>query len=148
VGIAVAGAGAAHTSSSKAVKSVKGHSGIVEVSQYLDRKSRVPVQVNQNKAVSLKQLVRQAKKAQAKETRAQKLRRTRSFHAVSPAVGTERTWLALDDSAGFYRKRFTLRGVSNHTRSRDRSTASPRSARTSRRPTAATALARRSRTTR
>jgi hypothetical protein len=115
VGIAVAGAGAAHTSSSKAVKSVKGHSGIVEVSQYLDRKSRVPVQVNQNKAVSLKQLVRQAKKAQAKETRAQKLRRTRSFHAVSPAVGTERTWLALDDSAGFYRKRFTLRGVSNHT---------------------------------
>ena len=39
---------------------------------------------------------------------------SRSFHAATPPVGTTRTWLALDDSAGFYRKQFTLRGVSAH----------------------------------
>jgi hypothetical protein len=114
VGIAVGGAGAAHSSSAKAVKGGKGDLGIVEVSRYLGRRSSIPVQVGANKVVPLKQAVRQAKKLQAKEARRLKQRGARAFQAASPALNTERTWLALDDSAGFYRKRFILRGVSNH----------------------------------
>ena len=119
VGIAVGGAGAAHLSSVKAVKGANGESGIVDVSRYLGRNSRVPVQVDQNKFVPMKRAVRLAKQLRVKEARIQKrqrsARRGRSFMAASPAVGTTRTWLALDDSAGFYRKQFTLREVSAHT---------------------------------
>jgi hypothetical protein len=122
VGFAVGGAGAAQQSVRPAKGfGVKGHNGIVEVSRYLGRTSRVPVQINSNKVVPLKQLVRQAKKMQAREAKLQKKQqrtlrnRSRSFHAPSPAPGTVRTWLSLDDSAGFYRKNYTLRGVSAHT---------------------------------
>jgi hypothetical protein len=115
VGIAVGGAGAAHSSGAKATKAGAKGVDIVDVSRYLGRKSRIPVQVAPNKVVPLKQAVRQAKKLQAKEARALKQRRARGFQAASPAVGTTRTWLALDDSAGFYRKQYTLRGVSAHT---------------------------------
>lgn len=120
VGFAVGGAGAAQQSSQPAKGlGAKGHNGIVDVSRYLGRNSRVPVQVAPNKVLPMKQAVRRAKQLQAKESRIQKkqrsLRGNRSFMGVSPAVGTTRTWLALDDSAGFYRKQFTLRGVSAHT---------------------------------
>src|SRR5215212_3240162 len=120
VGFAVGGAGAAQQSFRPAKGlGAKGHEGIVDVSRYLGRNSRVPVQVAPNKVLSMKQAVRRAKQLRAKQDRIQKrlrsMRRTRSFMGVSPAVGTTRTWLALDDSAGFYRKQFTLRGVSAHT---------------------------------
>jgi hypothetical protein len=120
VGFAVGGAGAAQQSFRPAKGlGAKGHEGIVEVSRYLGRTSRIPVQVNGNKVVPLKQLVRQAKKLQAREAKLQKRRslhnKSRSFLGVSPAPGVVRTWLALDDSAGFYRKNYTLRGVSAHT---------------------------------
>ena len=119
VGFAVGGAGAAQ----KSVRPIKGigvsHNGIIEASRYLGRNSRIPVQVSPNKVVTMKQAVRQAKRLQAKQARIRKhlrsLHKGRSFMAASPAVGTTRTWLALDDSAGFYRKQFTLRGVSAHT---------------------------------
>jgi hypothetical protein len=120
VGFAVGGAGAAHQSFRPAKGlGPKGHDGIIEVSRYLGANSRVPVQIAPNKVLTMKQAVRQAKRLRAKQTRIQKSRRSlrgsRSFMGVSPAVGTTRTWLALDDSAGFYRKQFTLRGVSAHT---------------------------------
>src|SRR5215213_1964741 len=120
VGFAVGGAGAAQQSFRPAKSpGAKGHDGIVDVSRYLGRNSRVPVQVAPNKAMPMKQAVRRAKQLRAKQDRIQKrlrsVRRSRSFMGVSPAVGTTRTWLALDDSAGFYRKQFTLRGVSAHT---------------------------------
>jgi hypothetical protein len=119
VGFAVGGAGAAQ----KSVRPVKSigvsHNGIIEASRFLGRNSRIPVQVSPNKVVTMKQAVRQAKRLQAKQARIRKhlrsLHKGRSFMAASPAVGTTRTWLALDDSAGFYRKQFTLRGVSAHT---------------------------------
>jgi hypothetical protein len=38
-----------------------------------------------------------------------------SFQNHQPTIGEERVWFALDDTLGFYRKRFTLRGMSNHT---------------------------------
>ncbi|MDQ2910576.1 MAG: immune inhibitor A [Actinomycetota bacterium] len=119
VGFAVGGAGAAQQSVRPAKGlGAKGHDGIVDVSRYLGRNSRVPVQVSPNKVVPLKRLVRQAKQLRAKQARIQKrqrsLRKARAFHAASPAVGTTRTWLALDDSAGFYRKQYTLRGVGSH----------------------------------
>jgi hypothetical protein len=122
VGIAVGGAGAAH----QAVHPAKGlglnsRNGIVDVSRYLGRNSRVPVQVGANKEMSMKLAVRRAVALRAKQARLQKLLKkhgrklsSRSFHAATPAVGTTRTWLALDDSAGFYRKQFTLRGVGAH----------------------------------
>ena len=120
VGFAVGGAGAAQQSFRPAKGlGAKGHDGIVDVSRYLGRNSRVPVQVAPNKVLTMKQAVRRAKQLRAKQDRIQKrlrsVRRSRSFMGVSPAVGTTRTWLALDDSAGFYRKQFTLRGVSAHT---------------------------------
>ena len=69
----------------------------------------------------MKLAVRRAVALRAKQARLQKLLKkhgrklsSRSFHAATPAVGTTRTWLALDDSAGFYRKQFTLRGVGAH----------------------------------
>jgi hypothetical protein len=119
VGFAVGGAGAApqRLSRTKGL-GVTGHGGIIDVSRYLGRNSRIPVQVSGNKVVPLKQLVRRAHKLRATRARLQRqhsLRsRARSFLGVSPALGTERTWVALDDSAGFYRKNYTLRGVSSH----------------------------------
>lgn len=120
VGFAVGGAGAAQQSVRPAKGlGARGHDGIVDVSRYLGRNSRIPVQVSPNKVVPLKQLVRQAQKQRAREARLQKkqrsLRKGRAFMGVSPAPGTTRTWLALDDSAGFYRKQYTLRGVGSHT---------------------------------
>ncbi len=115
VGFAVGGAGAAQQSVRPAKGlGPKGHDGIVDVSRYLGRNSRVPVQVATHKVVPMKQAVRQAKLLRAKQARLQKSQR-RSFMGVSPAPGTTRTWLALDDSLGFYRKNYTLRGVSAHT---------------------------------
>ena len=115
VGFAVGGAGAAQQSFRPAKGlGAKGHDGIVDVSRYLGRNSRVPVQVATHKVVPMKQAVRQAKLLRAKQARLQKSQR-RSFLGVSPAPGTTRTWLALDDSLGFYRKNYTLRGVSAHT---------------------------------
>jgi hypothetical protein len=120
VGFAVGGAGAAQQSFRPAKGlGAKGHDGIVEVSRYLGRNSRIPVQVAPNKVVPMKQAVRQAKQLRAKQNRIQKskrsARKSRSFMGVSPAPGITRTWLALDDSVGFYRKQFTLRAVSAHT---------------------------------
>ena len=115
VGFAVGGAGAAQQSFRPAKGfGAKVHDGIVDVSRYLGRNSRVPVQVATHKVVPMKQAVRQAKLLRAKQARLQKSQR-RSFLGVSPAPGTTRTWLALDDSLGFYRKNYTLRGVSAHT---------------------------------
>ena len=115
VGFAVGGAGAAQQSFRPAKGlGLKGHDGIVDVSRYLGRNSRVPVQVAPHKVVPMKQAVRQAKQLRAKQARLQKSQR-RSFMGVSPAPGITRTWLALDDSLGFYRKNYTLRGVSAHT---------------------------------
>jgi hypothetical protein len=115
VGFAVGGAGAAQQSFRPAKGlGAKGHDGIVDVSRYLGRNSRVPVQVATHKVVPMKQAVRQAKQLRARQARLQKSQR-RSFLGVSPAPGTTRTWLALDDSIGFYRKNYTLRGVSAHT---------------------------------
>ena len=115
VGFAVGGAGAAQQSFRPAKGfGAKGHDGIVDVSRYLGRNSRVPVQVATHKVVPMKQAVREAKLLRAKQARLQKSQR-RSFLGVSPAPGTTRTWLALDDSLGFYRKNYTLRGVSAHT---------------------------------
>jgi len=114
VGIAVGGAGAARSTSAKAAKAGSQGPEIVDISRYLGRKSRVPVQVGPNKVIPMKQAVRQAKQLRAKQARILK-RKGRSFMAASPATGTTRTWLALDDSAGLYRKQYTLRGVSAHT---------------------------------
>ncbi len=115
VGIAVGGAGAAQQSAHPAKGlGMKGRNGIVDVSRYLGRRSSVPVQVGANKMVPMKQAVRRAIQLRAKQARLRKQLRKqsrRSFHAATPPVGTTRTWLALDDSAGFYRKQFTLRGV-------------------------------------
>ena len=122
VGIAVGGAGAAHQAAHPAKGlGLNSRNGIVDVSRYLGRNSRVPVQVGANKEMSMKLAVRRAVALRAKQARLQKLLKkhgrklsSRSFHAATPAVGTTRTWLALDDSAGFYRKQFTLRGVGAH----------------------------------
>lgn len=115
VGFAVGGAGAAQQSFRPAKGlGAKGHDGIVDVSRYLGRNSRVPVQVGPNKVMPMKQAVRKAKQLRAKQARLQKSHH-RSFMGVSPAPGVTRTWLALDDSLGFYRKNYTLRGVSAHT---------------------------------
>jgi len=122
--VAVGGAGAAKQSlrstKSNANLQVRGKGEIVEVSRYLGRNSRVPVFVAPHKAVPLKTLVRRATKQRVRHARLknQQLRTHRSgrsFLGVSPATGITRTWLALDDSAGFYRKQYTLRGVSSHT---------------------------------
>jgi hypothetical protein len=93
------------------------HGGIVDVSHFLGRNSRVPVQVGRNKFEPMKKLVRQ-KTAKLRKLRniQRRLHHGARIHtfAASPAVGTTRTWLALDDSAGFYRKQYTLRGVGSH----------------------------------
>jgi hypothetical protein len=123
VGFAVGGAGAAQTLRPAKSLGIQGHNGIVDVSRYLGRNSRIPVRVSRNKVVPLKKLVRQVLKQRASQARIHKnhqrlLHSRRAFMAfmgVSPNVGTTRTWLALDDSAGFYRKQYTLRGVSGHT---------------------------------
>ncbi len=117
VGFAVGGAGAAQQSLRPAKGlGANGQDGIIDVSRYLGPNSRVPVQVGPNKVVPLKQLIQKAKKLRAKHARAKKLRRaSRSFYGTNPAVGDTRTWLALDDSVGFYRKQFVLRGLSDHT---------------------------------
>jgi hypothetical protein len=94
-----------------------GHNGIVDVSRFLGRKSRIPVQVSPGRSVPLKQLVKRAIKERTRQARLHKRARhrgQRSFMFASPPLGTIRTWVALDDSAGFYRKNYTLRGVSNH----------------------------------
>lgn len=115
IGIAVGGAGAASRSATPqkglgylALRG-KSHGGIVDVSRYLGRNSRVPVQVGAHKFKPMKTLVR-AKLRQ----RAHALRGRVHTFAASPPVGTVRTWLSLDDSAGFYRKQYTLRGVGSH----------------------------------
>jgi hypothetical protein len=126
VSVAAGGAGAAFSSAkpNKATSYLqlrgKSHGGVVDVSRYLGRNSRVPVQVGANKFEPMKTVVKQARTLQLKQA---KLRKTlkrlhratgiRTF-AASPAIGTTRTWLALDDSLGFYRKQFTLRGVGAH----------------------------------
>jgi immune inhibitor InhA-like protein len=127
VGLAVGGAGAARSSGGTGLPAIPANGdGIVEVSKYLGRNSRVPVWVNKNKVVPLKQLVRQAKKLRAKQAklraklrsneRLKNLRRAaRGFYHHNPTVGETRTWLALDDSIGLYRKQFVLRGLSAHT---------------------------------
>jgi hypothetical protein len=117
VGFAVGGAGAARQAVSPLKGAPQGHGGIVDVSRYLGRNSRIPVQINRTQAVPLKQLVRRVEKQRARQARLHKHVRSsarRSFLAASPAPGTVRTWLSLDDSAGFYRKNYTLRGVSGH----------------------------------
>jgi hypothetical protein len=118
VGFAVGGAGAARQAASP-LKGLapQGHGGIVDVSRYLGRNSRIPVQINRTQAVPMKQLVRRVEKQRARQARLHKRLRSsarRSFLAASPTPGTVRTWVSLDDSAGFYRKNYTLRGVSDH----------------------------------
>jgi hypothetical protein len=112
ISVAVGGAGAMGVSA-KPAKGLgyfeirgKSHNGILDVSRYLGRNSRVPVQIGANKFVPLKTLVR-------KQQRRRVAGRVRKF-AASPAIGTTRTWLALDDAVGFYRKQYTLRGVGSH----------------------------------
>jgi Immune inhibitor A peptidase M6 len=122
---AAGGAGAAGQSQAATAKRLgllqlqgRSHGGIVDASRFLGVNSRVPVQVGAHKTVPLKTLVRQAKARRAKLQKARKqLRRSTRIQkfGVSPSIGTTRTWLALDDSAGFYRKQFTLQGVSAHT---------------------------------
>jgi hypothetical protein len=43
-----------------------------------------------------------------------KARATAKAAGVTPAVGTVRQWLASDDTVGYYRKDYTLRGVGDH----------------------------------
>lgn len=132
ISIAVSGAGAARHSAqpSKALGYLqlagKAHNGIVDVSRYLGRNSRVPVQVGAHKFLPMKKLIRQKlaklRRAQVKQRNLRSA--TKGAHrgatsriqtfGTSPDVGTTRTWLALDDSAGFYRKQYTLRGVGSH----------------------------------
>jgi Immune inhibitor A peptidase M6 len=126
ISVAVGGAGATLSSAkpSKAVTYLqlrgKSHNGIVDVSRYLGRNSRVPVQVGPNKFEPMKAAVKQARALRLKQAKLRKalkrLNRARGIHtfAASPAIGTTRTWLALDDSLGFYRKLYTLRGVGAH----------------------------------
>jgi hypothetical protein len=125
VSVAVGGAGAAFSSKPNKATSYlqlhgKSHGGIVDVSRYLGRNSRVPVQVGPNRFEPMKTVVKQARKLQLKQAKLRKaLKRLhrgsgiRTF-AASPELGTTRTWLALDDSLGFYRKQFTLRGIGAH----------------------------------
>jgi hypothetical protein len=126
ISAAVGGAGAASSSAqpNKALSYLqlrgKSTNGVVDVSRYLGRNSRVPVQVGPGKFEPMKTLVRQARAIRAKKAKLRKaLKRVhrgtaiRKF-AASPSIGTTRTWLALDDSLGFYRKQFTLRGVGAH----------------------------------
>jgi hypothetical protein len=122
---AAGGAGAAGQSQAASAKRLgllqlqgRSHGGIVDASGFLGVNSRVPVQVGAHRTVALKTLVRQAKARRAKLQKARKqLRRSSRIQkfGVSPSVGTTRTWVALDDSAGFYRKQYTLQGVSAHT---------------------------------
>ncbi|GAA3544764.1 hypothetical protein AFL01nite_16290 [Aeromicrobium flavum] len=68
--------------------------------------------------LELKDLTVEGKKVQApQQFKAQKRSQSRSVApaAVTPAVGTVREWLALDDiEGGAYYKEFTLRGVGDH----------------------------------
>jgi hypothetical protein len=122
---AAGGAGAAGQSQAASAKRLgllqlqgRSHGGLVDASRFLGVNSRVPVQVGAHKTVALKTLVRQVKALRAKQQKArEQLRRSSRIQkfGVSPSVGTTRTWLALDDSAGFYRKQYTLQGVSAHT---------------------------------
>jgi len=87
--------------------------GLIDASRYLGRNSSVPVQVGPSTVRPMKALIRQKRLTRAQEKvlrRLDRRGRIRNF-AVSQPVGTVRTWVALDDSAGFYRKQYTLRGV-------------------------------------
>ena len=122
VTVAVGGASAAKQSvlpaKSLANLQARGKGEIVDVSRYLGRNSRIPVRVNAHKTVPLKTLVRQAIKQRAHKAKLTKRLRAHraglSFLAAQQPIGTTRTWVALDDSAGFYRKQYTLRGAGAH----------------------------------
>src|SRR2546423_9420078 len=97
----------------------KSHGGIVDVSRFLGPNSRVPVEVGANKFRPLRRLVLQRKALKKKalmlrRARAKALRPFQKFNHAA-AVGDTRAWLALDDSVGFYFKKFELRALSNNT---------------------------------
>src|SRR5438093_13565840 len=73
VGFAVGGAGAARQAASP-LKGLgaQGQGGIVDVSRYLGRNSRIPVQINRTQAVPMKQLVRRVEKQRARQARLDK----------------------------------------------------------------------------
>ncbi len=127
VAIAVFAAGGAGAASHAAPQTAPGlvqlqgqsHGGIVDVSRFLGRNSRVPVEVGANKFRSLRSIMLQRKALKAKALKlrragAKALRGYQTFNHA-PTVGETRAWLALDDSAGFYRKKFVLRALSNNT---------------------------------
>jgi hypothetical protein len=84
--------------------------GLIDVGQDLYA-GRVPFVRGDGRVVNLKI----KKKALSKAARKRILRKAGiRFMNHPPTVGEERMWLALDDTLGFYRKRFTLRAKRNN----------------------------------
>src|SRR5215210_6680893 len=107
--LTAAAAGGAASSSSRHAKVVKGAQsgiGIIDVSRNVGRNSRIPVEVAKGKFKPLRTVLAQSRKLRLQH-------RNRSFHhGTAAAVGDARTWYALDDANGFYRKQYVLKKLS------------------------------------
>src|SRR5215210_8434728 len=80
--------------------------GIIDVTRNVGRNSRVPVEVAKGNLKPLRTVLQQQRKQRLKN-------KARGFHHGTPAaVGDARTWLALDDAVGFYRKQYVLKKLS------------------------------------
>src|SRR5215218_4656179 len=113
VGAVAAATGGAASSArhGKSVVQSQGSSqiGIIDVSRNIGRNSRIPVEVAKGKFKPLRTVLQQQRKLRLRH-------KSRSFHHGTPAaVGDARTWYALDDTNGFYRKQYVLRKLSSNT---------------------------------
>jgi hypothetical protein len=98
--------------SSDATKAKKG-GGLIDVGSDLYA-GRVPVVRPDGKVVDLKIKKAKQRKGMLRKVRNSLRRSGFKFQNHPAVVGEERMWFALDDTAGFYRKRFTLRGKRNN----------------------------------
>ena len=111
LGVGLIGASGA-AGSSDTTKAKRG-GGFIDVGSNLYG-GRVPFLRTDGKVVDLKIKKVKHRKGLLRSVRNQ-LRRSNFKLQNHPAVvGEERTWFALDDTLGFYRKRFTLRGKRNN----------------------------------
>src|SRR5215210_2570802 len=100
---AAGGAASSARHHGKAVAGSQSDFGIIDVSRNLGRNSRVPVEVAKGKFKPLRTAVAQQRKLRLKH-------KGRSCHDGTPAaVGDARTWIALDDTNGFYLKQYVLK---------------------------------------
>jgi hypothetical protein len=104
---AAGGAASSARHHGKIVAGSQSNFGIIDISRNVGRNSRIPVEMAKGKFKPLRTVLAQQRK----------LRRTgRRFHHGTPAAeGDARTWIALDDAAGFYRKQYVLKKLSSNT---------------------------------